>query len=134
MVRRLILAIAINAPVLPDETAAPARPCFTISMAIPIEVVLARRIAWLGRSLDPIMSGAWTISECAVSRSEERRVGKECVSTCRSRWPPDHYKKKKHRKRQSARLSYQRIILQPDSSYRYESTGRMNNKRLGQEQ
>src|SRR3546814_17163130 len=27
-------------------------------------------------------------------RSEERRVGKECVSTCRSRWTPDHYKKK----------------------------------------
>src|SRR3546814_4517492 len=23
-------------------------------------------------------------------RSEERRVGKECVSTCRSRWSPDH--------------------------------------------
>src|SRR3546814_20610878 len=28
------------------------------------------------------------------ARSEERRVGKECVSTCRSRWSPDHYKKK----------------------------------------
>src|SRR3546814_13286564 len=27
-------------------------------------------------------------------RSEERRVGKECVSTCRSRWSPEHYKKK----------------------------------------
>src|SRR3546814_13384131 len=25
--------------------------------------------------------------------SEERRVGKECVSTCRSRWSPYHYKK-----------------------------------------
>src|SRR3546814_11043031 len=25
-----------------------------------------------------------------VLRSEERRVGKECVSTCRSRWSPDH--------------------------------------------
>src|SRR3546814_13363619 len=25
-----------------------------------------------------------------VGRSEERRVGKECVSTCRSRWSPDH--------------------------------------------
>src|SRR3546814_2342380 len=25
-----------------------------------------------------------------VRRSEERRVGKECVSTCRSRWPPYH--------------------------------------------
>src|SRR3546814_13465624 len=23
-------------------------------------------------------------------RSEERRVGKECVSTCRSRWAPSH--------------------------------------------
>src|SRR3546814_13964684 len=28
-------------------------------------------------------------------RSEERRVGKECVSTCRSRWSPYHYKKNK---------------------------------------
>ena len=24
------------------------------------------------------------------TRSEERRVGKECVSTCRSRWSPYH--------------------------------------------
>src|SRR3546814_12737288 len=24
----------------------------------------------------------------ALARSEERRVGKECVSTCRSRWSP----------------------------------------------
>src|SRR3546814_12903404 len=28
------------------------------------------------------------------ARSEERRVGKECVSTCRSRWSPYHYKTK----------------------------------------
>src|SRR3546814_11824138 len=27
---------------------------------------------------------------CDVMRSEERRVGKECVSTCRSRWSPYH--------------------------------------------
>src|SRR3546814_16475027 len=27
-------------------------------------------------------------------RSEERRVGKESVSTCRSRWSPCHYKTK----------------------------------------
>src|SRR3546814_7928681 len=25
-----------------------------------------------------------------IDRSEERRVGKECVSTCRSRWSPYH--------------------------------------------
>src|SRR3546814_1428045 len=28
--------------------------------------------------------------EAGKSRSEERRVGKECVSTCRSRWSPYH--------------------------------------------
>src|SRR3546814_14702452 len=27
---------------------------------------------------------------CFRLRSEERRVGKECVSTCRSRWSPEH--------------------------------------------
>src|SRR3546814_14029924 len=31
-----------------------------------------------------------------VPRSEERRVGKECVSPCRSRWSPYHYKKNKY--------------------------------------
>src|SRR3546814_12335286 len=28
--------------------------------------------------------------KCQLLRSEERRVGKECVSTCRSRWAPYH--------------------------------------------
>src|SRR3546814_20879463 len=40
-------------------------------------------------------------SACAVhilERSEERRVGKECVSTCRSRWSPYHYKNNKNTK------------------------------------
>src|SRR3546814_19682095 len=32
------------------------------------------------------------------SRSAERRVGKECVSTCRSRWSPYHKKKNKEKK------------------------------------
>src|SRR3546814_20994354 len=30
-------------------------------------------------------------------RSEARRVGKECVSTCRSRWSPDHLQKNNKR-------------------------------------
>src|SRR3546814_12147003 len=38
---------------------------------------------------------------CIQPRSEERRVGKECVSTCRSRWSSYHYKKKKQRNRAS---------------------------------
>src|SRR3546814_3563300 len=29
-----------------------------------------------------------TPANAALRRSEERRVGKECVSTCRSRWSP----------------------------------------------
>src|SRR3546814_7889715 len=31
-----------------------------------------------------------TLIDTAEMRSEERRVGKECVSTCRSRWSPSH--------------------------------------------
>src|SRR3546814_2212197 len=31
-----------------------------------------------------------------IRRSEERRVGKECGSTGRSRWSPYHYNKHKH--------------------------------------
>src|SRR3546814_13111797 len=34
-----------------------------------------------------------------VVRSEERRVGKECVGTCRSRWSPYHSKKKQEETR-----------------------------------
>src|SRR3546814_13711371 len=30
----------------------------------------------------------WETNLVAAFRSEERRVGKECVSTCRSRWSP----------------------------------------------
>src|SRR3546814_13482258 len=35
------------------------------------------------------------LNELNEPRSEERRVGKECVSTCRSRWLPYNEKKKK---------------------------------------
>src|SRR3546814_17832984 len=43
--------------------------------------------------------GAWNIKPALhdgrgkqhiIARSEERRVGKECVSTCRTRWSPYH--------------------------------------------
>src|SRR3546814_5246551 len=33
-------------------------------------------------------SAAYCVSSVHPLRSEERRVGKECVSTCRSRWSP----------------------------------------------
>src|SRR3546814_19900832 len=34
--------------------------------------------------------GGQVDAEVLAERSEERRVGKECVSTCRSRWSPYH--------------------------------------------
>src|SRR3546814_17522710 len=37
------------------------------------------------------------LDQIFVQRAEERRVGKECVRTCRSRWSPYHEKKKKKR-------------------------------------
>src|SRR3546814_15936415 len=36
----------------------------------------------------------WAVN-AEQARSEERRVGQECVSTCRSRWSPYHSKKNK---------------------------------------
>src|SRR3546814_13923914 len=45
-------------------------------------------------SIDPVRSELlferFVSAERREPRSEERRVGKECVSTCISRWSPDH--------------------------------------------
>ena len=41
------------------------------------------------RSLTTVAAEAEAM-KVAANRSEERRVGKECVSTCRSRWSPYH--------------------------------------------
>src|SRR3546814_19929954 len=43
----------------------------------------------LGEILDTfgILSGSFDIGKLNI-RSEERRVGKECVRTCKSRWSP----------------------------------------------
>src|SRR3546814_20499042 len=43
------------------------------------------------------------------TRSEERRVGKECVSTCRSRWSPYHYNKNKKKRRARIRTTNNRL-------------------------
>src|SRR3546814_18265782 len=51
-----------------------------ISLVIACSVTATEIVAWL---------------DAVSGRSEERRVGKECVSTCRSRWSPYHSKKKK---------------------------------------
>src|SRR3546814_21144584 len=37
-----------------------------------------------------VVDGLQVEIDVGMARSEERRVGKECVSTCRSRWSPYH--------------------------------------------
>src|SRR3546814_19602315 len=49
------------------------------------------------RSRRPCDSRVWL--KCCLERSEERRGGKECGSTCRSRWSQYHYTKKKKKKK-----------------------------------
>src|SRR3546814_14168033 len=54
----------------------------------------------LSASLSPIApSRAW------IHRSEERRVGKECVSTCSSRWSPYHSKHKSNNTKHNSAIS-----------------------------
>src|SRR3546814_11523084 len=57
-----------------------------------------------------IGKNAQVASSGASSRSEERRVGKECVSTCRSRWSPYHEKKKQHRQQDTEYSTQTRSI------------------------
>src|SRR3546814_20442326 len=53
--------------------------------------------AILARLAKPVRSATSRRKAAALSheRSEERRGGKECVSTCRSRWSPEHEKKQR---------------------------------------
>src|SRR3546814_13969515 len=56
--------------------------------ATAVAALLAQR---LGNGPTPML-----ISSALALRSEERRVGEECVSQCRSRRSPDHEKKNKN--------------------------------------
>src|SRR3546814_18264460 len=61
------------------------------------EQLVARNVdaVCLGVALDHREEGVLVAAvEAEPERSEERRVGKECVSTCRSRWSLYHEKKK----------------------------------------
>src|SRR3546814_6341588 len=56
-------------------------------------IVHGRNIRGGPVQLDPFFLGpfpSYVTAGSARHRSEERRVGHECVSTCRSRWSPYH--------------------------------------------
>src|SRR3546814_12304462 len=70
-------------------------------------VYIAASLGWLW-IVEGVRPDRWDLTGAAVclagtaiilfgprgARSEERRVGKECVSTCRARWSAYHSKKK----------------------------------------
>src|SRR3546814_1283894 len=84
------------------------RPLATLSLAAAAVLVLAGCSAGSAPEASPTGTPGDLCSAAAPSgvasdgmevsgeegRSEERRVGKECVSTCSSRWSPYHSKKK----------------------------------------
>src|SRR3546814_17193902 len=62
-----------------------------------LDAAQQRRETWIWRLATyakPIIAAVNGVAHGAGARSEERRVGKECVSTCRSRWSQYHSKKK----------------------------------------
>src|SRR3546814_20952972 len=46
------------------------------------------------KAVPPLVTNFIDRAPAIEKRSEERRLGKVCVSTCRSRWSPYHYNKK----------------------------------------
>src|SRR3546814_9146260 len=59
--------------------------CFEV-----VRIMLAREAKKVDASLFALFNNDLFVVFSRDARSEERRVGKECVSTCRSRWSPYH--------------------------------------------
>ena len=49
-----------------------------------------KRMAEYQKMLDSVKVGSRVLAAGIYGRSEERRVGKECIAVCRSRWSPYH--------------------------------------------
>src|SRR3546814_20190594 len=99
----LVLLVGIAFSLLCGD---PVRLCLSVSFflcdAVPLSLCGSFRFlgatALGGQGFLMLALDAITFRLCGIFsltfRSEERRVGKECVSTCRSRWSPYHSKKK----------------------------------------
>src|SRR3546814_12495088 len=66
-------------------------PFMAVAYMLVALVIMALNWERVPAMFELIMSSAFGLhAGFGAMRSEERRVGKECVSTCRSRWSPYH--------------------------------------------
>src|SRR3546814_20748298 len=84
---------------LPPETVKLAMDFWYVMIVIPalgsglLITIHSWTLVFRERRLSSLGGAAWNTyaqAQNTFDRSEERRVGKECVSTCRSRWSPYH--------------------------------------------
>src|SRR3546814_19090132 len=100
--RRLALGMVDHAPYLAHRLRIGARragdhriaePHFEQQRAEDVAVAVDHALdvaAEVSAPLKPLVENVDHLRHVRRIRSEERRVGKECVSTCRSRWWPYH--------------------------------------------
>src|SRR3546814_2404624 len=80
----LLNALARRDVAIVSETAGTTRDVVEVQLDLAGYPVILADTAGLRAMESAVAAGA------AAQRSEERRVGKECVRTCRSRWSPYH--------------------------------------------
>src|SRR3546814_4540352 len=87
---RCALVTGVQTCALPISLAAPVAAAVGLTVSAvalgPLDMTVDR--PWLLAGFAVL--GAAATAALTLARSEERRVGKECVSPCRSRWSPYH--------------------------------------------
>src|SRR3546814_12898071 len=85
----LLMKIGCDLDNVAVDIMAGAKAALARDLGIPVTEIIDTHIYWQPFShLDPAVAS--TLVPDLTFRSEERRVGTECVSTCRSRWSQDH--------------------------------------------
>src|SRR3546814_16666691 len=58
-----------------------------------LDTFIEKQSVWVGKLVQQYRGAPLSLKLPPAPRSDERRAGKRCVSTCSSRWTPSHAKK-----------------------------------------